>query len=116
MQDPELRQQFDSVPMLSDDLNAMHEACAFIHYFRMCVHSFVLKTLSIECRYTTAVSKLTLAMSDVRHVLKPAALENKSPSVKMWNHEEEGDFVLRPRKEASQNDARRGSSWSWFVA
>ncbi len=72
------------------------------------------------CRYTSAVSQLKRAITNVKHVLQPAAAaENRppSPSVKTWNHEEEQNFVLKPRQVVSESDGqRRGSSWSWFVA
>jgi hypothetical protein len=84
------------------------------------VRVYIRKTWLAAYRYTTAISQLSRAMTDVRHVMKPPSSsqdESPTPSVKMWNREEEENFVLRPRQESTQSEgARRGSSWSWFVA
>ncbi len=52
-------------------------------------------------------------MANVKQVLRP-----RSPAVhvQQWEQEEEDNFVLKPRQDAPQNEARRGSSWSWYVA
>lgn len=66
------------------------------------------------CRYTKAISRLTRAMANVKQVLRPPS---PAAPVQQWKQEEEEDFVLKPRQDAEpQNDGRRGSSWSWYVA
>jgi len=65
---------------------------------------------SAFCRYTTAISQLSAAMTNVKHVLKAPA------AVKAWSETEEAEFVLRPRREAPGQDGRRGSSSSWYLA
>ena len=72
------------------------------------VYSFVFS-------YSAAISKLSTAMTNVKHVLKKSEVIS-DPAVKHWAETEESQFVLRPRKSNLEIDGRRGSSSSWYLA
>ena len=72
---------------------------------------------STICRYTTAISQLSRAMTNVQHQLKaPATAEAAPPPVKTWTEEDETQFILRPRREVPEQSGNRGSSSSWYLA